>query len=953
MTRRVALRSGTKIVLVPLACYVTLAIAALGARTPSSSAGEHDAESAAAVGGPVPEEERFAWQPKELVNVFGTHRGRHWWEASAVAFSPDGKLIATGSGDRILRLWDARTLRERESVMGLPGSVGSVAFAPDGRQLAAAVRILEHDGNFSEIRIWELAADGLKELHRLTGFEQFIDDLVYSSDGSTLVADDGYGRTIHLYDMTGPRPLQRRVLPLPRSVWEIEISRDGELLVAACGESVVLWDLARPKPRERARLTTDALSVAISQDGNTLVTGASFREESIRVWSLEQDEPQERMVLGNVAKGGITALEFSPDGSLLASSAGTQNTIRLWKVLEGCLEEHVVLTGHVAKVFDLAFSPDGRQLASVASDHSLRLWEIDDRPRESDVSQSAHEGLSSRWLYDQRKIKCLRGGRSLLTVSSRGPALFDMIDRRIRTQCHISDRDTYLFRPMQLAPDEKTLATVLQTKSADDGVNSAKVDRAVVLWDLTSGKRLRTLSPHPSPVGGLTFRRDSRQVATVGEDGQFRVWDVTSGELIVTFPSGSEKTPRLWLFDGDALVSTHDVVSDLGEPQVEIQMWHRSEAGFTKGKSWTTPRSDTGCSIVVSDDGTLLAIQNRGRNIEVWEIRDDGARRQTNIEFTDPQCFIASFSPDGTLLSMKTWGKFEGHPRDAVAVWDIAARQIVHTWPLPGSVSDAVFTSDSRHLVTANLNGTVYVLRIPQRTAQQTPAEPPPNDSAKQAEPVVNPDAEKRFSALKREFDKEFGEYQRLFKAAQTRAERDEIVLDEPHPKYAQRLMKLAREFPDTTAERDALLWISKARRTLGSKNAEFQRQQSELFRLRREAGDRLLDRYVRDKRLADVVSNIVLQPDHRRGADAARRLIRESPHREVQGRAYFILVRVLKNYQPSPYARRRGLSDRDREVIVGLLKRIINEYGDVPDWRHGTLKKAAEVELAKLSGTD
>lgn len=434
--------------------------------------------------------------------------------------------------------------------------------------------------------------------------------------------------------MTGPRPLQRRVLPTPRSVWEIEISRDGRLLVAACGESVVLWDLAGPKPSERTRLKTDALSVSISPDGKTLATGASFREETIRVWSLEQGEPKERMVLANVAQGGITALEFSPDGTLLASSAGTQDTIRLWKTRDGRLEEHAVLTGHVAKVFDLAFSPDGRQLASVASDHTLRLWEMGDRPRESDVSQSAHEGLSSQRSYTRRKLRCLRDGRSMLSGSSRGPALFDMIDRRIRIQCDMSHGDTYLLRPMHLAPDENTLATVENINSADDAATDAKCRRAVALWDLSTGKRLRTLSTQPGPLSGLIFSRDSRQLATASTNGKFRVWDVTSGDLIVTSPAGSQKT-RLWLFDDDTLISTDNVVSNLGEPQVEIQMWHRRGNEFAKGKSWATPRSDTGVTIVGSDDRSSLAIQNRGRNIEVWEISNDGVGRRTNIDFTD------------------------------------------------------------------------------------------------------------------------------------------------------------------------------------------------------------------------------------------------------------------------------------------------------------------------------
>src|SRR5262249_21465550 len=214
----------------------------------------------------IPAEERFDWQPKELVGVLGSYRGRHWGAVNVVAFSPDGEGRARAGGDPEVRLWNADTLREGAVLHGHEGGVSAVAFFPNGSTLASA-------GGDRTVRLWDLTAPKPKVKQTLKGHEGPIASVVVSSDGKMLASGDWRG-TVLVWDLTNEQARLRAELPpqappaefLPeyRGRYKnqaVAFSPDGTTLATGSLVEVILWDLQKQPPRMIRTLKPKSIEV--------------------------------------------------------------------------------------------------------------------------------------------------------------------------------------------------------------------------------------------------------------------------------------------------------------------------------------------------------------------------------------------------------------------------------------------------------------------------------------------------------------------------------------------------------------------------------------------------------------------------------------------------------------------------------------------------------------------
>jgi WD40 repeat protein len=291
--------------------------------------------------------------------------------ALGLAFSPDGKTLALGTWQGLVKVLDLSTTNELPAPAPHNDWVCSVAFSPDGKLLVSAggseFKPERNGGKTSaQVKLWDVAAG--KELSELTGHTNKVFSAVFSPDGRTL-ATGSADQTVRLWDVATRK--QRAVLEgHTDAVWSVAFSADGKTVASASADRTVkLWDAATGKEVVTFRGHEDEVrAVAFSPDGKTLATGSA--DWIVRLWDLATQK--ERAALKG-HRGGIQGLAFSSDSTTLATGS-LDETVKLWNMATG--KERVTLRGHRSGISAVVFSPDDRILASAGMDDAVRLWTL-------------------------------------------------------------------------------------------------------------------------------------------------------------------------------------------------------------------------------------------------------------------------------------------------------------------------------------------------------------------------------------------------------------------------------------------------------------------------------------------------------------------------------------------------------------------------------------------------
>ena len=475
---------------------------------------------------------------------------------NALDYSPAGDILVSGSANGTIRLWNIESGKKIRTIK-TGSSPSSVVYNPDGKSIASII-------NWYTIQLWDIESGEIIKI--ITEASDTVESIVYSPSGDVLAAGYSNG-TIKLRDT------------------------DTLEIIATLSVSSGLVN-----------------ALAYTPDGNTLATGSS--NNTISLWDIQT---LKNIVTFKGHSESVNSVAFSSDAKVIASGSDDK-TIRLWSSKSFELLE--TLTGHSDKVNEIVYSADSKTIASVSTDQTIKIW----NPSSYKTHYSNTTNLGKN--RDFTKNDSNKNSKSIPTLSEQSVNTFI--------------GHTNAVNHLTYSPDGMVIA-------------SASEDNKIRIWDAKSGKTIKILSGHTSAVNSISFSPSGKIIASGSSDSTVRLWNSESGALIRTINTQATIISSL-AFSPDGMsiaVATYDN---------SIQIWNVQSG---ESINLLMGHSDFVNSVVFSPKGEVLASGSSDKTVRLWDVRS--GKTIVVLSEHSSSIYSLAYSPDGKALvagsstSLRIW----------------------------------------------------------------------------------------------------------------------------------------------------------------------------------------------------------------------------------------------------------------------------------------------------------